>query len=190
MGLPSTNAMTASDYLTWEREQVERHEYCRGEVFAMTGGSLRHSALAGAIGGVLWAAVRDSGCRVLSSDQRVVVIPGQHYVYPDVSLICGPHELAEGTHDVLANPCVVIEVLSPSTEAYDRGDKWAAYRQIPALREYVLVSQARPRIEVFRRDGEHWQYEVYEAGDRLTLADRFELEVDAIYEGVFDLPGG
>lgn len=189
MGLPASK-MTASEYLAWEREQLDRHEYCHGEVFAMSGGSLRHSALSMAIGGDLRSATRGSDCRVLSSDQRVVVVPGAHYVYPDVSLICGSHELVADTNDVLANPCVIIEILSPSTEAYDRGDKWAAYQRIPSLREYVLVSQTRPRIEVFRRDDARWRYDVCEAGDRLTLADRFELEVDAVYEGVFELPGG
>lgn len=182
--------MSASEYLAWERQQSERHEYCRGEVFAMTGGSLRHSALSMAIGGDLRAAARGTDCRVLSADQRVVVLPDAHYVYPDVTLVCGAHELVEGTTDVLANPCVVIEVLSPSTEAYDRGDKWAAYRKIASLREYVLVSQSSARIEVFRRDGERWQYEVVEAGEQLRLVGRFELDVDGIYDGVFELPGG
>lgn len=188
MGLPSAR-MSAAEYLAWEREQRERHEFCRGEVFAMAGGSLRHSALAMAIGGDLRAAARGSDCRVLSSDQRVVVAPGEHYVYPDVSLVCGAHELAEGTRDVLANPCVIIEVLSSSTEAYDRGEKWAAYRELSSLREYVLVSQARVRIEVYRRRDDGWHYEVVEAGGRLMLAGRFELDVDAIYDGVFELPG-
>jgi Uma2 family endonuclease len=112
-----------------------------------------------------------------------------HYVYPDVTLVCGAHELAEGTSDVLSNPCVIIEVLSRSTEAYDRGDKWAAYRRIPSLREYVLVSQALPRIEIFRREGERWHFEVVETGERLTLAGRFELEVDSIYDGILELSG-
>jgi Uma2 family endonuclease len=186
--LPSTT-MSASEYLAWEREQVERHEFLRGEVFAMSGGSFRHSALAAAIARDLGVAARGSDCRVHSSDRRVVVTPGEHYVYPDVTLVCGPHEVAEGTSDVLANPRMIVEVLSRSTEAYDRGDKWVAYQRIPSLCEYVLVSQAVPRIEIFRREGEGWHYEVVEAGERLVLAGRFELEVDSLYEGIFELPG-
>jgi Uma2 family endonuclease len=180
--------MSASEYLAWEREQPDRHEFVRGEVFAMSGGSLRHSALAASITRELGVATRGYGCHVHTSDRRVVVTPGEHYVYPDVTLVCGPHELAEGTRDVLANPCVVVEVLSRSTEAYDRGDKWLAYRRIASLREYVLVSQTAPRIEIYRREGEGWHYEVVEAGGQLVLAGEFELEVDAIYEGIFELP--
>jgi Uma2 family endonuclease len=180
--------MDASEYLAWEREQTERHEFRRGEVFAMPGASLRHSALVAAIAGELGNAVRGRDCHVHGPNLRVAVMPGEHYVYPDVTLVCGAHELADGAPDVLANPCVIIEVLSRSTEAYDRGDKWAAYQRLPSLREYVLVSQTEARIEVFRRQGDGWQYEVVEAGQRLTLAGQFELEVDAIYEGIFELP--
>jgi Uma2 family endonuclease len=187
MGLPSAK-MSASEYLAWEREQLDRHEFFRGDVFAMSGGSFRHSALAAAITIHLGTASLGTNCRVHSSDRRVVVSPGEHYVYPDVTLVCGPHEIAEGTRDVLANPCVIIEVLSRSTEAYDRGDKWAAYREIASLREYVLVSQTRPRIEIYRREGEGWHFDVVEAGERVILAGQFELEVDAIYEGIFELP--
>ncbi|MCA9686120.1 MAG: Uma2 family endonuclease, partial [Myxococcales bacterium] len=180
--------MSSSEYLEWEREQLDRHEFHDGEVFAMSGGSLRHSALALAIGSELRIAARGSECTVHSSDQRVVLRSGHHYVYPDVSVVCGRHEIAEGSSDLLANPCIIVEVLSRSTEAYDRGDKWAAYRQLESLSEYVLVSQTQARIEVYRREGDGWRYEVVEAGCSLTLAGRFTLAVDAIYEGVLELP--
>lgn len=188
MGLPSTG-MTASEYLAWERVQPDRHEYYRGEVFLMAGGSPRHNALSAAIIRDLGVAARGSACRVLTSDQRIVARPSEHYVYADATLVCGPFELAEGTTDVLANPRAIVEVLSRSTEAYDRGDKWAAYRRIPSLSEYLLVSQAIPRIEYFQRQAKGWRYEVLEAGGRITLGDAFELEVDAVYDGVLELPG-
>ncbi len=146
-------------------------------------------ALSAAIIRDLGVAVRGSGCTMLTSDQRIVAWPGEHFVYADASVVCGPLELAEGTTDVLANPCVVFEVLSRSTEAYDRGDKWAAYRWISSLREYVLASQARPRIELFRREREGWRYEVVDAGGRITRGGGVELELDGLYDGVFDLPG-
>ncbi len=188
MGVPQAK-LSASEYLAWEREQLERHEFYRGEVFAMAGGSTRHNVLAFAIGSELRTAARGRGCHLAGSDQRVVVMPGEHYVYPDVTMFCGPPVYAEGTNDVLANPSVIFEVLSRSTEAYDRGDKWAAYRQMPSLREYVLVSQALPRVEIFRREAEGWRYNVIEAGGRVKILGEFELELDAIYDGVLALPG-
>ena len=189
VGAPSTR-MSASEYLTWERSQSQRHEYVDGEVFAMAGGSPRHNALAAAIIGDLRAQLRGGPCRPLTSDQRIVARSGQHYVYPDVSVVCGPVELAEGTRDVLANPWAVVEVLSPSTGSYDRGDKWASYRGIGSLTHYLLVSQAVSRIEWFSRqpDGA-WRYEVVEAGGWISLGERARLEIDALYDGVFELPG-
>lgn len=181
--------MSASEYLEWEREQVDRHEYYRGEVFQMAGGSPRHSALAAAIIGDLRAALRGSDCRVLSSDQRVVARAGEHYVYPDVTLVCGPLELAEGTGDVLSNPTAIFEVLSRSTEPYDRGDKWAGYQQIPSLLDYLLVSQVQPRIERFQRQADgSWRYEVVEAGT-LALSRGPRLDVGTLYDGILELPG-
>ena len=180
--------MTASEYLAWEREQPERHEYWRGEVFAMAGGSPRHNALTAALARDVGAAMRGSKCRVLSSDQRIVVWPGERYVYADASLVCGGFELAEGTSDVLANPRTLFEVLSRSTEAYDRGDKWAAYAKIGSLREYVLVSQQQPPDrEVLARGGC-----VALRGDRGRWAAEarrwVEIDIDMLYEGVLSLP--
>lgn len=181
--------MSASEYLAWERTQSERHEYVHGEVFAMAGGSPRHNALAAAVIGDLRSELRGGPCRVLSSDQRIVARDGEHYVYPDVSVVCGPVELAKDTHDVLTNPWAVFEVLSRSTEPYDRGDKWASYRQIPSLSHYLLVSQASPRIEWFRRQSDGaWRYEVVELGGRISLSGEISLTIDSIYDGIFDLP--
>lgn len=181
--------MTASEYLAWERMQPERHEYFRGEVFLMAGGSPRHNVLSAAIIRDLGNATRGTPCRVLTSDQRIVTRSGEHYVYADASLVCGAFELAEGTNDVLANPRAIFEVLSRSTEGYDRGDKWAAYRRIPSLTEYFLVSQSLPRIECYKREGTGWRYDVIETGGRITLGESLELDVDALYDGVFEFPG-
>lgn len=181
--------MSASEYLAWERTQSERHEYFHGEVFAMAGGSPRHNALCAAIIGDLRAELRGGPCRVLTSDQRIIARGGEHYVYPDVSVVCGPVELAEGTHDVLANPWAVFEVLSRSTEPYDRGDKWASDRQIPSLSHYLLVSQASPRIEWFQRQSDGaWRYEVVEPGGRIALSPEISLTIDTLYDGILDLP--
>jgi Uma2 family endonuclease len=182
--------MTAGDYLAWEREQPERHEFLRGEVFSMAGGTPRHNRLTARVIIELGNALRGGPCEVSSTDQRIVAREGEHYVYADASVVCGPMELAHGTKDVLANPSVVVEVLSKSTEAYDRGAKWDGYQAIAALTDYLLVAQNAVHIEHFRReaDGE-WRYRVAGAGGRVTLSNGTVLDADTIYRGAFELEG-
>jgi Uma2 family endonuclease len=182
--------MTAPQYLAWEREQPERHHYLRGEVFAMAGGTPRHNALGAAVIAALGNAFRGGPCRVFTSDQRVAIREGTHYVYPDVTVVCGHLELAAGTKDTLVNPSVLVEVLSKGTESYDRGAKWDDCRQLPSLTDYLLVSQSSAHIEHFQRvdDGE-WRYRVAVAGGRVTLTSGAVLEVDTVFRGVFELAG-
>ena len=183
--------MSPEDFLAWERAQPDRHQYVRGEVFAMAGGSPRHNAIVANAIMALGVAVRGRGCTVLSSDQRIRSGAGDQYVYADASLVCGALVLAEGTTDVLENPRVVIEVLSSSTEAYDRGEKWEGYQQIPGLRDYLLVSQAAPRVELFQREDEAiWRYTVAGPGDLISLSSGAQLAVDALYEGAMQLVAG
>lgn len=184
-----TPRMTAAEYLAWEREQVDKHEFHLGEVFLMAGGSPRHNFLASACGGELRSALEGSDCGVLSSDQRVAASRAERYVYPDAVVVCGPFEAEEGTTDALANPSVIVEVLSKTTEKYDRGDKWQAYRQLGSLTDYLLVSQHEKRVEHYQRSGtDTWQYRVIGEGDRVFLARGAELSLDAIYAGAFDYP--
>ena len=177
--------MTADDYLAWERAQTDKHEFFRGEVFAMAGGSVRHNALSGRVLRALATALEPRGCVVLTSDQRVQGAD-DHYVYPDVTVLCGPPELTK--HDVLANPTALVEVLSSTTEQYDRGLKWEGYQRLAALQDYVLVSQAEPRIELFRRGADGtWIYQAAGAGQQLTLRSGAVLDVDAIFAGTADI---
>jgi Uma2 family endonuclease len=182
--------MSAAEYLAWEREQDDKHEFHGGEVFAMAGGSPRHNRLAARLLTQLSIAAEAKGCEGQSSDQRIAAEPLKRYVYADAVLVCGPVQTEPGAWDVLVNPSVVVEVLSPSTEVYDRGVKWEAYRRLASLTDYLLVSQARPYIEHFRRDRSSWSYLVYEAGEVLTLANGAQLEIDVIYRGVFELEAG
>lgn len=182
--------LSPDEYLAWERTQPVRHEFFRGEVFAMAGGSMRHNALCGAIIEVLRTQLRGR-CAVLTSDQRVVSAHRERYVYPDVSVVCGPVVAEPGASDVLANPTIVVEVLSESTEQYDRGLKWEGYQRIESLTDYVLVSQSHRRIEHFRRDRTTtWLYQVAGEGQRIVLSNDAVLDVDAIFAGVFELSGG
>lgn len=182
--------MTAAEYLAWERDQEQRHEYLHGDVFCMAGGSPRHAALQGALGGILWSGHRDGPCRVLGTDMRIVAEDAEHYVYADVSVVCGPSVLAKGTDDVLTNPSIVVEVLSKSTEAYDRGKKWDGYQKIPTVTDYLLVSQSEAHVEHYQREDDgQWRYRSVGPGGRVTLKTGAAIEVDTLYRGVFDLKG-
>lgn len=133
------------EYLAYERDSGMKHEYDDGEIFAMAGGSQRHNALASRISAALEAA-RKPGCVAFQSDQRIRVLATGKATYADASLVCGAIEgdPADPTNTTITNPILIVEVLSPSTEEHDRGDKWQHYQLIPSLQEYVLVSQASP----------------------------------------------
>lgn len=179
--------LTADEYLAWERDQPVRHEFFHGEVFAMAGGSMRHNALCARVIESLSAQLRGR-CVVLTSDQRVVAARRDRYVYPDISVVCGPAIAEPGSSDVLANPTMLVEVLSSTTEQHDRGLKWEGYQRIESLTDYVLVSQAEPRIEHFRRDRTRtWLYQFAAAGERLVLSNEVVLDVDTIFAEMLDL---
>jgi Uma2 family endonuclease len=175
---------TIEDYLEVEEVSVVRHEYVDGAIFAMAGGTPEHAALSAAILVVLGSALRGSACRGYSSDLRVRVLATGLATYPAAAVICGEvsRDPASPTH--VTNPSVLFEVLSPKTEAYDRGQKWEHYQQIPSLKEYVLVRQDRAEIEVFSRT-EHagsWDRVLYEQNGRAKIPSlKLEIDVDALY---------
>jgi Uma2 family endonuclease len=182
--------MSAAQYLAWEAEQVARHEFFLGEVFAMAGGGPRHNAITAAIIIEVGLSLHGGPCRVLSAEQRIAARGTDHYVYADASVVCGELQLQPGTNDVLINPTVVIEVLSKRTEAYERGLKWESYRELASVTDYLLVSQAAPRVEHYPREASgEWHYRVVQAEGRVTLSTGAVLSIDSIYAGVFDLDG-
>jgi len=188
MGRVATRSqMTADAYLAWEREQPEKHEFFHGEVFAMAGASPRHNELSGNVLAALKAELRPRGCSVLTSDQRIGFGVRTRFVYPDISVVCGKLEIE--SNDVLLNPQILVEVLSASTEQYDRGLKWEGYQLIASLTDYVLVSQTAARIEHFQRVADGWTYRAAGAGERIVLGNGATLVVDDIFAGVFELPG-
>lgn len=178
--------MTEAEYLAFERASPEKHEYLGGEIFAMAGGTGDHSAIAAGLIRELGNALFGRGCRVLTSDMRVKIPGSARYVYPDASVVCATPEYADDGRDTLTNPRVVVEVLSESTEAYDRGDKFAAYQTIPSLAHYVIASQTKARLEVFtRQDDGAWLLRAYGPGERADLpALPCSLEVDRVYADV------
>jgi len=186
----STSGMDPEAFLAWERGQAERHTYLRGDVFAMAGGTPRHSRLASRIIARLDSALATGVCDVQTSDLRLGLDDG-HFVYADVVVARRPLALRPGTVDVVLNPKVVIEVLSKSTESYDRGAKQAGYLALASVEHFVLVSQREPRVEVYTRESdESFHFRVYQAGG-LARLERLDLTLalDELYDGVFELPG-
>ena len=143
--------LTPDEYLSVERKSEIKHEYADGRMYAMSGGSLAHSHIEGSIVAVLKRLLAGGNCRVSTSNLRIQISPSGPFVYPDAAVYCGDAELSDDYRDSLLNPRVVFEVLSKSTEAYDRGQKFAQYRRIESLKDYLLVSQTESRIEVFSR---------------------------------------
>jgi Uma2 family endonuclease len=149
--------LTPEQYLEIDRASESRNEYYKGRMWAMSGGSYRHAVIIASLSRALGNALDSGPCGVTSSDVRICAAADGLYTYPDIMVVCGEPEFADGRTDTLLNPTLVIEVLSPSTEGYDRGLKFAQYRRIESLEEYALVSQTEPRVEVFRRqEGGHW----------------------------------
>ena len=143
--------LTAEEYLERERKADTKSEYLDGEIYAMSGATRRHNLIAGNIHTDLNNQLRDRDCEVYGSDMRVKVTATSLYAYPDVSAVCGEPSFENDTEDVLLNPNLLIEVLSDSTEAYDRGEKSKHYRQIESLAEYLLVSQKKMHLEIYCR---------------------------------------
>jgi len=136
--------VTPEQYLEIERKADYKSEYHSGQVFAMAGASREHNLLVGSIVRRLGNLLDGRPCETYPSDMRVLVSATGLYTYPDVSVACGEPEFLDGSLDVLLNPLLIVEVLSPSTESYDRGAKFALYQRLPSLQEYVLVSQNAP----------------------------------------------
>jgi len=142
---------TPEEYLALERKADYRSEYFAGEIIAMSGASERHNLIVGNVFVVLYAQLRNRLCKVYASDLRVKVNPIGLYTYPDVVALCDEPQFDDDQKDTLLNPTVLIEVLSPSTEAYDRGGKFEHYRKLSSVTEYVLISQEKPHVEHYVR---------------------------------------
>jgi len=175
---------TFAEYLEVERLSREvKHEYVGGEIFAMAGGSVEHSALATALLGLMFAHLRGGPCRPHGSDLQLRIRSADVATYADAVVICDPVERDPDSPAHVMNPRVVVEVLSPTTERYDREQKRLYYQQLDSLREYVLVAQDRRRVEVWRRRGEGWEHTTFEAGAKALLASiDYQLDVDELYD--------
>lgn len=168
-------------YLALEDESSIRHEFLDGEIYAMAGGSPDHAALAGALIGLLRGRL-PAGCRVYTSDLRVRVLASGLSTYPDVAVVCGRTERAPDDPQAVTNPVLLVEVTSPSTEEWDRGEKQRYYRAIPSLREMLIVSHREARVTLLRRTEAGWDTLEARSGETLTLASlATALAVDDLY---------
>jgi len=190
MGLPAEKRRhTIEEYLRIEQDSSEKHEYWDGELLSMAGGSYEHSLITVNIGGEVRNALKGKPCRVLDSNLRIRIPRRPRYVYPDVSIICGPPQFdpQDPTRQTVLNPRVVVEVLSPSTAAHDRGGKFTSYREIASFEEYVLVAQDQPSVEsFFRQPDGTWLFTPY-SGREAVAAIRclgINLPLAEVYAGV------
>lgn len=182
MSCPASRfAFSYADYLEWEKRQSQRHEYIRGEAFAMTGTTDRHNDISGNFYTLLRQHLRGTPCRVYMADVKVRVEKADCGFYPDIQVTCAENDHAD--RYVKRSPVLVVEVLSESTASFDLGDKFAAYQQLDSLREYVLVDQERIRVQVYhRRDGQWWVDSIGPGGQlRLDSVD-LECPVETLYE--------
>jgi Uma2 family endonuclease len=158
MSAQPTPPLTPEEYLVIERAAEYKSEYYQGRMYAMAGTSLRHALIVANLSREFGVALRNSPCSVVTTDLRVLVSATGLYTYPDVVVVCGEPKLTDSWMDTLTNPVILIEVLSPSTEAHDRGFKSAQYRKLESLQEYAFVWQEEPHVEIYRRGGDAtWQ---------------------------------
>jgi Uma2 family endonuclease len=175
---------TTAEYLEWEEKQTSRHEYLNGKIYAMTGGTVNHGQISVNLSTILRNHLKDRGCRVLSSDVKVNVYKSDNYIYPDISITCDERD--QRATKFISHPSMIVEVLSPSTEAYDRGNKFNLYQRSPVLQEYVLVSTTEIAIDIYRKnDRDRWEIISYRAGEIVELESiNLTIPIEEVFEGI------
>ncbi len=178
--------LTPEEYLAWERKAPFKNEYLSGQILAMSGASRAHNLITGNVFNGLYNQLMNRDCEVYTGEMRVKANPITSYFYPDVAVVCDGPRFEDDVFDTLLNPTVVVEVLSPSTETYDKGEKFESYKQIASLQEYILVSQDRVNVERHLRVGTQWRtIEFQDLADVLPLTSiRCELPLSHIYRRV------
>ena len=167
--------MTPQEYLEWEEQQPIKYEYVNGEVYAMTGGTIPHNDIALNLASALKNHLRGKGCKVQIADAKVGVSTNGPFHYPDVMVSCDPRD--KKARKIIYHPCLIVEVLSPSTEAFDRGKKFKHYRRIDTLKEYVLIDAEKMSIECYRlNENNKWELTPYSLEE--TADNQTELEVE------------
>lgn len=176
--------LTPEEYFVWEEQQLLRHEYLNGEIYAMSGGTQNHGRIASNIIFIVKGHLRGGGCQVGNSDCRVNIVETKDYVYPDVSVTCDERDRT--AIQAIQYPCLIVEVLSPSTASYDRGDKFRLYRRNPSLQDYVLVDAEKIAIDLYRKnDRGNWEIFNYQSGDNIDLQSiGLSFSIESVYEDI------
>ena len=176
--------LTPNEYFAWEEKQLNKHEYIEGEVYAMSGGSRNHSLIAVRFTTLFSNHLSGSACEVGNSDLRVKIVRTSNYTYPDVSVTCDDRDKI--TTQYITYPSLIVEVLSPSTEAYDRGGKFRLYANNPVLQDYLLVSSTSIEIDLYhKKDNGEWVITNYQEGDAIELKSiNLSFAIAQIYQGL------
>ena len=175
--LPQESFISPEEYLAMERASETRSQYIDGEIFDMAGASRNHNRISSNLVRAIGNRLLDSHCHVYSSDMKVK-IDRTKYTYPDIVISCEKEKFEDEEEDVLLNPVIIMEILSDSTEAYDRGKKFAFYQRIPSLREYLLISQHSFRVEKYlRQDSRIWRYSAFQETDGIVVLNALECEL-------------
>jgi Uma2 family endonuclease len=175
---------TSEEYFTWEEQQLEKHEYINGEAYAMSGGSKNHSLISVRFITLFANHLEDSGCETGNSDLRVNIVETNNYTYPDVSVTCDERDRT--TTQYITYPRLIVEVLSDTTEAYDRGSKFRMYRQNTSLRDYLLVSSKSIEMDLYHKnDAGDWIIINYQEGDTIELKSiNLSFAIEQVYRGL------
>lgn len=186
MAQPAERMLHLDEYLELEARSETRHEFYEGQMLAMAGGTVEHAHLSTRAALLLATSLGEGACMVFNSDLRIRILATGLITYPDLSIVCGPPQREAGDLLSVTNPVALVEVLSPNTEAYDRGEKFSHYRQIPSLRDYLLISTGRDRVEHFSRNEDgSWTVRHLGHGDTATLSGvAARLQVDELYARV------
>ena len=176
---------TIEQYAALEESAPYKSEFVAGRIYAMSGGTPTHSAVAANISGEMRNLLRRGPCRVYNSDLRIGIMPLDVEAYPDVTIVCGEPHLNPFDKNSIINPAVIFEVLSPSTERYDRGEKWERYQRLESLQEYILVSQHKPRVERYvRQDNGTWIFISVEGVDAVVMVHGVSLALGEVYDKI------
>ena len=184
---PTAKLYTPEEYLALEVASDIRNEYRNGEIVPMTGGTPAHNKITSALNALLWLGLRGKPYSVFITDQRLWIPASNRFTYPDGMVIANPVKLQPGRKDTVTNPLLLAEVLSDSTEKYDRSDKFEAYRTLPSFQEYLLIDQSRPHVEQFAKQTAHqWLFAEHNGLDAQVKLSSLpiELALKDLYEGV------